>query len=110
MPTDRREDDSLYHRIYAVVRQIPYGHVATYGQVAAIVGKCTARSVGFAMAAVPAAADIPWHRVINHEGRISPRRRGDGSIRQRKLLEAEGIRFDRQGRVSFHEVGWRGPG
>lgn len=109
MLTDRTEDDSLYHRIYAVVCQIPYGHVATYGQIAAIVGKCTARSVGFAMAAVPAGTDIPWHRVINHEGRISSRRRGDGGIRQRGLLEAEGVCFDRQGRVSFHAVGWRGP-
>lgn len=107
--TNQTEDRTLYGRIYGIVRQIPYGRVATYGQIAAIVGRCTARSVGYAMAGVPAATDIPWYRVINSAGKISDRRRGDGSIRQRKLLEAEGVRFDQLGRVNFYEVGWRGP-
>lgn len=102
------EANSLYDRIYAVVRQIPHGQVATYGQIAAIVGKCTARSVGFAMAAVPAGTDIPWHRVINSQGRVSDRRGGDGSIRQRHRLEDEGVHFDPHGRVDFYRVGWDG--
>lgn len=106
---DFSEDIPLYQRIYAVVRQIPAGRVATYGQVARIVGRCTARIVGYAMASVPDDADIPWHRVINHQGKISRRSSGNGSIRQRQFLEAEGIHFDRQGRVDFREVGWRGP-
>ena len=110
MSTDVIAAGSLYDRIYTVVRKIPRGQVATYGQVAAIVGKCTARSVGYAMAAVPSGADIPWHRVINHEGKISPRRHGSGSVRQRRLLEAEGVCFDRWGRVNFYDVGWRGFG
>ncbi len=102
------ETNSLYDRIYAVVRQIPRGRVATYGQVAAIVGKCTARTVGFAMAAVPAGTNIPWHRVINSQGKVSDRRGGDGSIHQRHRLEDEGVHFDSHGRVDFYRVGWDG--
>ncbi|MFQ5995739.1 MAG: MGMT family protein [Acidiferrobacterales bacterium] len=100
-------NESSYVRIYAVVRRIPPGKVATYGQVAAIAGSCTPRTVGYAMAAVPIGTDIPWHRVINHEGRVS-KRRGGGELRQRKMLEAEGVWFDAQGRVDFERVGWRG--
>lgn len=108
MPTQNNEGDTLYTRIYALVRQIPRGRVATYGQVAAMVGRCTARTVGFAMAAVPSGTDVPWHRVINREGRISERRGGGGDIRQRQLLEAEGVYFDRADRVDFARFGWRG--
>ncbi len=102
--------NSLYDRIYAVVRQIPHSQVATYGQIAAIVGNCTARSVGFAMAAVPGGTDIPWHRVLNSQGKVSDRRGGDGSIRQRHRLEDEGVHFDPHGRVDFYSVGWDGTG
>ncbi|MBN1993066.1 MAG: MGMT family protein [Anaerolineae bacterium] len=98
-----------YERIYAVVCQIPAGRVATYGQVAAIVGGCTARMVGYAMAALPFGTDVPWQRVINRQGKISLRSSGHGSAHQRELLEAEGIIFDRQGRVDFNQVGWAGP-
>lgn len=97
---------SLYRRIYAVVRHIPSGRVATYGQVAGIVGRCTARAVGYAMAALPWDTEVPWHRVINRQGRISPRTSGDGGTEQRQLLEAEGVCFDQQGRVDFAKVGW----
>jgi methylated-DNA-protein-cysteine methyltransferase-like protein len=108
MPRQVAESDTLYARIYAMVRSIPRGRVATYGQIAAMVGCRSARSVGFAMAAVPKGTDVPWHRVINHEGRVSDRRSGDGSLRQRRLLEAEHVSFDRQGRVDFNIYGWRG--
>ncbi len=100
---------SIYQKIYDVVGQIPPGKVATYGQVAKIVGRCTARVVGYAMAALPWGGDVPWQRVINTKGEISPRAHGDGRFRQRKLLEAEGIRFDSQGRVDFKSVRWNGP-
>lgn len=103
---DSLQNVPLYQRIYAVVRHIPPGQVATYGQVAKIVGGCTARGVGYAMAALPCDTDVPWHRVINGQGRISLRTSGDGSIEQRQLLEAEGVHFDRQGRVDFNEAGW----
>ena len=100
--------NGLYERIYGVVQQIPPGQVATYGQIARIVGGCTARVVGYAMAALPSNTDVPWHRVINRHGKISPRRSGEGGARQRQLLEEEGISFDQQGRVDFNVVGWAG--
>jgi len=98
----------LYQRIYAVVHHIPPQQVATYGQIARIVGGCTPRAVGYAMAALPCDTDVPWHRVINSQGRISPRRSGEGGAKQRQLLEGEGIRFDQQGRVDLNMVGWAG--
>ena len=97
---------SVYPQIYRVVRRIPSGKVATYGQVAKIVGRCTARMVGYAMAALRPGAGVPWQRVINSRGEISARTHGDGSLRQRRLLETEGIRFDRKGRVDFKKVRW----
>lgn len=102
------EDGStpIYSRIYAFVRQIPPGKVVTYGQVANLLGGCTARMVGYALAALPAGSDVPWQRVINHQGKISPHRAGFGSAMQRRLLEEEGIRFDLQGRIDFKEFGW----
>ncbi len=98
----------LYGQIYNMVRQIPPGKVATYGQIAKIVERCTARMVGYAMAALPAVTDVPWQRVINHRGEISQRTHGDGSLRQRKLLEGEGIQFDKCGRVDLKKVRWAG--
>jgi len=102
--------NGLYERIYAVVHHIPPGQVATYGQIARIVGRCTARAVGYAMAALPCDTDVPWHRVINSQDKISPRRSGEGSARQRQLLEGEGICFDQQGRMDLNVVGWASPG
>ncbi|NWF56262.1 MAG: MGMT family protein [Syntrophaceae bacterium] len=97
-----------YARIYRVVRQIPPGKVATYGQIAKIVDWCTARMVGYAMAALRGRTDVPWQRVINSKGEISTRSRGDGALRQRKLLEKEGIRFDPKGRVNLRKARWKG--
>jgi methylated-DNA-protein-cysteine methyltransferase related protein len=99
--------DSVYERIYAAVRRIPCGKVATYGQIAKIVGRCTARMIGYAMAALRGRTDVPWQRVINAKGEISARSGGDGAIRQRRLLEKEGIRFDRGGRVDFKRYRWK---
>jgi len=96
--------------IYNVVRMIPEGRVASYGQVAYCVERCTPRMVGFAMAAVPHDSDVPWHRVINSQGMISVRSGGDGARIQRILLEAEEVRFDEKGRVDLAKVGWKGPG
>jgi methylated-DNA-protein-cysteine methyltransferase-like protein len=100
--------DSVYARVYAVVREIPRGKVATYGQIAKIVDRCTPRMVGYAMAALRGRADVPWQRVINSKGEVSTRSRGDGALRQRKLLEKEGIRFDPRGRVNLRKVRWAG--
>lgn len=100
-------DLPTHERIYSVVRQIPAGKVATYGQVARIAGGCTARMVGYALASLPNSSDVPWQRVINRMGKISPHGAGFGSAVQRALLEEEGIRFDESGRVNFAVVGWR---
>lgn len=95
-----------YEEIYAMVRQIPSGKVATYGQIAALVGGCTARMVGYAMAATPEGSDVPWQRVINYKGKISPHGFGYGSALQRVLLEEEGVIFDEQGRIDLGRFGW----
>lgn len=95
----------LYGRIYALVRQVPEGYVTTYGELARQVG-CTARTVGFAMAALPAGHDVPWQRVINSHGRVSPRADGDGSLVQKLLLEAEGIVFDDRQKLNLERHLW----
>jgi methylated-DNA-protein-cysteine methyltransferase-like protein len=102
-------DITRYEKIYDAVRQVPLGKIATYGQIAKIVDRCTARMVGYAMAALRGRTDVPWQRIINSKGEISTRSRGDGALRQRKLLEKEGIRFDPRGRVKLRKVRWAGP-
>ena len=98
---------SLYARIYDVVRRVPAGRVATYGQVAAVVGpEVTAREVGDAMAALRDGQPdppVPWQRVINAQGRVST------GPRQQTLLEEEGVVFNPKGAADLHRFGWRGP-
>ena len=96
-----------YDAIYEQVRRIPSGRVATYGQIAALAGRCTARMVGYAMAAVREGSAVPWHRVINSLGGVSPRAHGDGAARQKTLLRSEGVRFDAKGRVNLEIFRWR---
>ena len=96
-----------YARIYAVVRRIPRGRVATYGQIATIAGlKGHARQVGYALYALKAFTGVPWQRVINAQGRISLRLT-TGGLSQRLLLEREGVVFDAGGRVSLKTFGWQ---
>jgi methylated-DNA-protein-cysteine methyltransferase-like protein len=96
--------------IYEVVRQIPRGRVATYGQVAMLAGlPGHARLAGYAMFNLPEELDdVPWQRVINSQGRISyaESRRGNDHL-QRKLLEREGVEFDRSGRINLKRFGWK---
>ncbi|MFL5385390.1 MAG: MGMT family protein [Longimicrobiaceae bacterium] len=103
--------DSAYERIYAVVRRIPKGRVCTYGRVAELAGNPgAARQVGYALHALPEHTTVPWHRVINAQGRVSLRR-GGPELEQRFRLEAEGVVFDQGGRVSLQRFGWpRAPG
>jgi methylated-DNA-protein-cysteine methyltransferase-like protein len=97
-----------YPRIYAVVRRIPEGRVATYGQVASLAGLAGhARQVGYALHALPKGTAIPWHRVVNADGEISLRSMPGGELVQRGLLEREGIRLDPRGRVPLARVRWR---
>ena len=103
------ESFSVCHQaIYEVVKTIPAGVVATYGQVAAIVG-CGPRLVGYALASLPAGMDVPWQRVINSQGRISIRSNGAADPRQRHALIREGIVFSLNGTVDLKRFGWDGP-
>jgi methylated-DNA-protein-cysteine methyltransferase related protein len=104
-----RKPRSRYERIYAVVRRIPRGRVATYGQVAMLAGlPRQARLVGYALHALPERSGLPWHRVINAQGRFSLGRGQPGAdLSQRFRLEAEGVRLDARGRVPLDRFGWR---
>ena len=97
-----------HHAIYEVVKKIPVGVVATYGQVAAIVGRGP-RLVGYALASLPVGMDVPWQRVINSQGRISIRSNGAADPRQRQALIREGIVFSLNGTVDLKRFGWDGP-
>ena len=91
------ESDGTHSRIHKVVSRIPRGRVATYGQVA--------RLVGYAMAALPTGTRIPWQRVVNAQGAISLP--GKSAERQRTLLEREGVRFDARGRIDLDRFLWQ---
>ena len=114
MPVPRRRPTartptraSTWARIHAVVRRIPRGRVATYGQIAVLASlPGQARLVGYAMSALPAHSPVPWHRVVNAAGRISVRGEGAGGVTQRILLEREGIRFGGD-RIDLERFGWR---
>lgn len=106
-PPEKREANYI-KRVWEIVRRIPGGRVATYGQVARLAGRCTPRMAGYALAALPEGSDVPWHRVINHQGRISVRADGRESPRQRLLLETEGVRFEASGAVCLSDYQWDG--
>jgi len=93
-------------RIRALVRRIPAGRVASYGQIAGYLPGVTPRLVGFAMAGCHRRRDVPWHRVINAAGAISGHA---GAAEQRRRLEAEGVVFDSRARVDWVRFGWPGP-
>jgi len=95
----------LYERIYAVVRQIPQGKVASYGQISKLTGT-TARQVGYAMAALSQDSKIPWQRLVNSKGEISRRSRGEGHEYQRLLLEAEGVALNSSGKIDLDRYAW----
>jgi methylated-DNA-protein-cysteine methyltransferase-like protein len=95
-------------QVYKVVRKIPRGRVATYGQIAALAGLGPlARQVGYALHALPPASTVPWHRVLNARGEISRRSVPGWELEQRSRLEREGVRFDARGRVSLQRFGWQ---
>ncbi len=100
--------------VWEIVKKIPPGKVTTYGRIAGLIPApedvgaeeykaVGARWVGGAMAACP--DEVPWQRVINAQGKISERR-GGGTIRQRQLLEEEGVEFDDHDRVDLNKYGW----
>ncbi len=96
---------AFFARVYVVVRRIPRGRVTSYGAIARALGvPGAARTVGWALSACP--DDIPWHRVVNAQGKISWRPSG-GHALQRTLLRREGVRFNRAGRIDFEKFGWK---
>ena len=100
--------DSLYQRIYMLVKQIPPGYVCSYGCLGQKVG-CTARTVGFALSALPAINDVPWQRIVNSKGMISHRADGGSNLLQRNLLEIEGVCFDEANRIDLNTHSWNFP-
>jgi methylated-DNA-protein-cysteine methyltransferase-like protein len=101
----------FYRLVYQLVRRVPRGKIVTYGQVAAVLGQPRgARAVGTALAALhgPLLGLVPWQRVINAAGRCS-HRDGFWAAIQQEMLEDEGVRFDRHGRVDLRRTRWKGP-
>ena len=101
--------DGFDQRVYAAVALIPHGHLATYGQIAELIGAYgCARQVGWALRRLPLPSPIPWHRVVNARGQISftPSREGSDWI-QRELLLAEGIPVDAAGRLPLARHRWQ---
>jgi methylated-DNA-protein-cysteine methyltransferase-like protein len=98
----------FYREVYRLVRRIPRGKVATYGQLAALLGRPRAvRAVGSALRRLsgPMLQAVPWHRVLNARGRVSFRD-GESPELQHDLLRREGVRFGRGGSVDLARVGW----
>lgn len=101
------EEKNTFEKIYDVVRQIPRGTVATYGQVAELAGNRNwSRVVGYALHANPDPDGIPCYRVVNREGRISEAFAFGGSNRQKQLLEQDGIPVN-DGKVDLTEYQWK---
>lgn len=107
MPPKVTQDEleGTHRRIHDAVSRIPRGRVATYGQIARVAKlPGQARLVGYALHALPRGSKIPWQRVVNAQGAISVG--GESGLRQRQLLEKEGVRFDARGRVSLAKYQW----
>ena len=95
---------NTFEKIYEVVKSIPKGKVATYGQVALLSGNPHwARVVGYALHVNPEPGIIPCHRVVNREGRVAPGFAFGGKGVQRQLLESEGIVFETDGRIDLEK-------
>lgn len=107
-PARGRTASSAYTLVYAAVRRIPRGRVASYGQVAAVAGlPGHARLVGYALHASATDA-LPWHRVVNAQGRLSlARKDAAGGLTQRMRLLREGVAFDGRGRVRMERHRWK---
>ena len=99
---------TTYQLIYATVRQIPKGKVATYGQIAELSGlPRQARQVGYALHALPAKTTVPWHRVVNAQGKISLRTEGGADTEQQQRLQREKVRFNERGVIDLKTYRWQ---
>jgi methylated-DNA-protein-cysteine methyltransferase-like protein len=98
---------SSWEKIYRTIARIPAGKVATYGQIAHLAGlPGHARQVGYALAATPDDRDLPWQRVINAKGEVSPRSEPGYEGLQKAMLESEGVVFGKNGRVDLKRYQW----
>lgn len=103
------QEKNTFEKIYDVVRQIPYGKVASYGQVAALAGNSRwARVVGYALHSNPDPENIPCYRVVTKEGKVSDAFAFGGANRQVELLEAEGVEV-KEGHVIMEKFQWDTP-
>lgn len=97
--------DAPFSRVWALVRRIPRGQVATYGQLSRMIdGRLTPVGIGWAIRAAKEGA-IPWQRVVNAKGGVSTDNEHPGL--QRAMLEAEGVRFARDGLIDLEKHGWK---
>jgi methylated-DNA-protein-cysteine methyltransferase-like protein len=102
-----KRSTTFFHRVIAIIKKIPRGKVATYGQIAALAGNPrAARQIAWVLHAASEKEKLAWHRVINREGTISLPRYGGYEL-QRELLLKEGIKFDRDDRIELARFQWR---
>lgn len=99
------KNKSFFEQVYVAVKKIPEGKVATYGQIAELLGTKDARKVGWALHA-NADKDCPCHRVVNRNGRLAPNFAFDGAGEQRKRLVAEGVSFRDKEHISLKKHIW----
>lgn len=98
--------EGFFQRVYQIVAQIPAGKVATYGQIAALIGEPrSARIVGWALHSAPQELNLPCHRVVNKAGAMGPGYLF-GPGQQRLLLEAEGVTFTPNGHINMEKHLW----
>ena len=99
---------NTFEIIYALVKEIPAGRVATYGQIASMVSPgLPARIVGYALDGLPEDSNVPWQRVINSKGKISyATTRHEHDSLQQKILEQEGILFSNDGKIDLGKYRW----
>ena len=99
---------NTFEIVYKLVRKVPKGKVATYGQIAHLMGNIKlSRVVGYAMSSCPY-DDVPCHRIVNRFGELSKAFGNKGIEEQKKLLEKEGIKFDKENRIDLLKYAWDG--
>ena len=106
--TEKNADANWYQNVWKVVSEIPSGHVLTYGEVARLSGNAGwARRVSQALRRAPRKMNLPWHRVINAQGKIAFPEDSSGWTRQKEMLEDEGVVF-MKGKINLERFGYRG--
>ena len=101
------EELSFRERVWLIIAAIPYGRVSTYGEIARLAGNPrAARQVGGVLKKLPEGSSLPWHRVVDRQGRISLQ--GEGFRRQQQALEAENIEFTPMQTIDLEKYRWSG--